>query len=157
MGLDMYLYKDYYIGGNFEHRNVTGTVQFDLNGTALAIPTKEISEVRTLVGYWRKANAIHKFFVDNVMGGKDECYPHQFEPDVLEKLLDLCKQVKKNHKLAPSLLPTQSGFFFGSYEYDQWYFEDIDYTIKILTEVLSKYEQEKNKKIYCDFYYYPSW
>lgn len=37
---------------------------------------------------------------------------------------------------AMKLLPSQSGFFFGSTEYDQWYMYDIDFTIEKILEVL---------------------
>ena len=38
--------------------------------------------------------------------------------------------------VAEELLPSQSGFFFGSTEYDQWYMYDIDFTIEKILEVL---------------------
>ena len=41
-----------------------------------------------------------------------------------------------NPEIAAALLPTCDGFFFGSTEYDQWYMDDINQTIEILTEVL---------------------
>lgn len=37
---------------------------------------------------------------------------------------------------AMKLLPSQSGCFFGSTEYDQWYMYDIDFTIEKILEVL---------------------
>lgn len=37
---------------------------------------------------------------------------------------------------AMKLLPSQSGFFFGSTEYDQWYMYYIDFTIEKILEVL---------------------
>ena len=38
--------------------------------------------------YWRKANAIHKFFVDNAAHGVDDCQPVQVTLDVLKDLID---------------------------------------------------------------------
>ncbi len=43
--------------------------------------------VRAHVAYWRKANAIHKWFVDNCMDGVDECV--WSEPISRSKLLEL--------------------------------------------------------------------
>ena len=37
---------------------------------------------------------------------------------------------------AEELLPTTSGFFFGSTEYDEYYFEELERTEKELTELL---------------------
>lgn len=47
----------------------------------------------TEVGYWRKANAIHKWFVDNVQDGVDDCGYYEVSREQLEELLDICKIV----------------------------------------------------------------
>jgi len=39
------------------------------------------------VGYWRKANAIHKWFVDNVQNGEDDCQRYDVTPAQLTELL----------------------------------------------------------------------
>jgi len=44
-------------------------------------------------GYWRKANAIHKWFVDNVQRGKDDCHKHYVERDKLKELRSVCEKV----------------------------------------------------------------
>ena len=54
-------------------------------------PYKSITEE---VGYWRKANQIHSFFVDKVQDGEDDCdYHHEVTKEVLEELLDTCETV----------------------------------------------------------------
>lgn len=46
------------------------------------------------VGYWRKANQIHNWFVEHVQDGEDDCaYHHECTREVLEELLDTCKTV----------------------------------------------------------------
>lgn len=89
-------------------------------------------EVEFEVGYWRKANAIHKWFVDNVQEGNDDCGDYWVSDEKVDELLDICKKVLDNRELAEKLLPTQSGFFFGGTAYDEYYYEDIENTIKIL-------------------------
>lgn len=51
------------------------------------------------VGYWRKANAIHRWFVENVQNGNDDCdyYPVTF--DQLAALLDVCERVVNTVKI----------------------------------------------------------
>lgn len=119
------------------------------------------------VAYWRKANAIHQWFVNNCGGGVDECQLMEISKAQLETLLFIAKKVKdscvlvdgkinngytfkdgkevpimedgkyiKDSSVAEELLPTTSGFFFGGTEYDQWYLEDIEDTIKQITEIL---------------------
>jgi hypothetical protein len=83
------------------------------------------------IGYWRKANAIHKWFVDNIQGGIDDCEPYVVTKDNLKPLFDLCNEVTANLEKANELLPTANGFYFGSTDYDEWYFEDLKLTVDI--------------------------
>ena len=105
------------------------------------------------VGYWRKANQIHQWFVDNVQDGEDDCdYHNEVTKECLEDLLCICQQVLDNHDLAYELLPTQSGFFFGGTEYDEYYFDDIKDTIEIIKNVLETTDFDKEM-----IYYVSSW
>ena len=90
------------------------------------------------VGYWRKANAIHRWFVENVQNGEDDCGRYPVSREQLEELLEICKDIKNYTEDPETLLPTQDGFFFGSTEYDEYYYEDIDRTIEILERVLAE-------------------
>lgn len=96
------------------------------------------------IGYWRKANSIHKWFVENVQDGVDDCRMYIVSKEALETLLDVCKTVKSkiNHSdflsTAKNWLPTQSGFFFGGTDYDNWYIADIEDTINIIEKVLAE-------------------
>jgi hypothetical protein len=46
------------------------------------------------VGYWRKANQIHNWFVENIQDGIDDCdYHREVTEEDLEELLDVCKRV----------------------------------------------------------------
>jgi len=151
MGLDMYLHRDYAISA-YSSLAKAG----DEGDASLARYSKEFAQAQQLapilgaplpedggtitvswpVGYWRKANAIHKWFVDNIGGGVDECQPMQVSKEQLAELLGLCVRVQNDHSLAGELLPTGSGFFFGSTEYDWYYFADITQTIIILKGAL---------------------
>ena len=181
MGLDMYLTKRKYVK-NWEHDKANQwKVTVSKNGT----PCEEkfsISEVVYDVGYWRKANQVHNWFVTNVVNSDDwhgdESYVTK---DQLKELLDLCKQVKAVAKLEKAkiqngsrgtakgwepimedgetitnpeevheILPTQSGFFFGSTNYDQWYMNDINETIEILEKVMEDQTTDS-------YYYSASW
>ena len=51
------------------------------------------------VGYWRKANAIHRWFVENVQDGKDDCDYYEVSKEQLEELLGLCIKVRDLSKL----------------------------------------------------------
>ena len=97
------------------------------------------------VGRWRKVNQIHSWFVQNCQGGVDECQLTLVTKQKLEELLVICMDVSKNKdniSLAKKELPTQSGFFFGSTEYDEYYFQEIDETIEILKKVIEETDFE---------------
>ena len=105
------------------------------------------------VAYWRKANAIHQWFVDNVQDGEDDCDAHrELTRSDLEELKDLAHEVLCDPDKAEDLLPTQSGFFFGDTEYDEWYIENLKSTIDQLDEII------KNTDFNTEaLYYVSSW
>lgn len=148
MGLDMYLHAKKYIQkvdwNKVNHDNGIGydspTVVYpqfqeivdSANMSDTAVDIYGVS-VEVTCAYWRKANQIHKWFVDNVQQGEDDCDSYYVSHDKLNELLTTCRQALL-HK-DPSLLPPQSGFFFGNTDIDQWYWEDIKNTIKQLKRV----------------------
>ena len=69
----MYLIRKKYVGANLEHRKVKGKIELEIEGKKLPIEFDRLSYIDEEVGYWRKANAIHKWFVDNVQDGNDDC------------------------------------------------------------------------------------
>jgi hypothetical protein len=89
------------------------------------------------VGYWRKANQIHRWFVENVQDGVDNCGEYTVTREKLDELLTNVYYVLKKPEQAKDILPSQPGFFFGQYEYNDWYMQDINDTKHILEEVLS--------------------
>ena len=100
MGLDMYLIRKKYVGAKYKHNNVTGVIDIRTNGKTIPIDFKKVSYIEEEVGYWRKANAIHNWFVENVQDGEDDCREYSVSVEQLQELLDTCKRVLKNHDLA---------------------------------------------------------
>jgi len=145
----MYLTKETYIGAKWEHRNVTGKIEVKACGKPFNIQLNRVSKITEEIGYWRKANAIHAWFVENVQDGDDNCNGHYVDKEDLQDLLDIVNAVLEDHSKAGDLLPTQPGFFFGSTEYDEWYYGDLKLTKEILLEALT--EQGG------DLYYNASW
>ena len=94
------------------------------------------------VGYWRKANAIHHWFVTHCQDGVDDGQTYAVSVQQLKTLRRVCVAVLDNHDLAPALLPTKSGFFFGGTAYDEWYFHKLSDTVKILTDVLESASED---------------
>lgn len=152
MGLDMYLKGRRYISSYSDQdqpmRDGVREHFPELQGGAWA--ENPVQEVTAEVGYWRKANQIHKWFVDNVQGGEDECRPHSVSREDLAQLREVCQTVLANPKKASELLPTGAGFFFGSTDYDQYYRQDLESTVAIIDRALALPEA-------WDFEYQSSW
>lgn len=133
MGLDMYLSKEIYIGANYKHRNVNGVIDLRSGDTPIKVELSKVSSVIEHVGYWRKANAIHKWFVDNVQDGVDDCESYDVSYEQLVELRELC--VKSLEEKTGEYLPPQEGFFFGGTDIDEDYFQDLRNTIEILSSL----------------------
>lgn len=148
MGLDMYLTAERFIW--FDEDQLKEAV-------AKVIP-RAPGEARSIsfdVGYWRKANAIHKWFVDNVQNGEDNCQRYYVSKEQLRELYDTVAIVLAGNGKPEEDLPTQEGFFFGSPAYDEWYMDDLRYTQDILGKILQFLDSKEGK--HWDIYYQSSW
>jgi len=147
MGLDMYLkYRKSFHG--YEHtsdsdekekyHNIIEAAGLD----GMVTSDSPFVEVETTVIYWRKANAIHGWFVNECGGGVDECQSIPVTREQLVKLRELCFEALsipagsslQDH--APTVLPPTPGFFFGSYDVDEWYVSDLERTMREIDRLL---------------------
>jgi hypothetical protein len=153
MGLDMYLTAKKYLWSDKDKElsakiNELVGVKADMenrwNGSSLVVKQIEVDAM-----YWRKANAIHGWFVEQCQDGKDECQESYVSREQLQELVELCHEAldKPDHEV---LEPT-AGFFFGSYEKDEWYYQYLKETIEGITKALTLPEKE------YEFYYQASW
>lgn len=107
MGLDMYLEKRTYVGNKYRMPSKQVKVVIPKNQKGVSFPTEKIESKRITsiveeVGYWRKANAIHNWFVNNVQEGNDDCKDYEVSQEQLKELLDLCNRVLVASKLIKS-------------------------------------------------------
>jgi hypothetical protein len=140
MGLDMYLYASKYTSPAEwrpeDERKKFKDILKAIDGEKFVDTDLPSINIDLKVGYWRKANQIHQWFVDNVQDGNDNCAEYYVDRDKLIELRELCKLALKDKGKAEELLPTQSGFFFGSTEIDEWYWQDVNATIEIINRCL---------------------
>jgi hypothetical protein len=168
MGLDQYLEARKYVSkfdysDGFDNKKIreeyanlsqSAPAGFDKNADFGGI------QVSFPIGYWRKANAIHGWFVENVQGGVDNCQSYYVSREQLVQLAEDCDAVLKvsavsmeNAAATAGLLPVQ-GFFFGSYEMDEWYIDDLKRTVEIVNNALSLFPEDNYD---WSFYYSSSW
>lgn len=79
--------------------------------------------------YFRKVNFLFYYFDQTIKTMHDEWFAF-VRPEDVDDIIDRCEKVLKNENLANELLPTQSGFFFGGTDYDDWYFHDVKDCLK---------------------------
>jgi hypothetical protein len=154
MGLDMYLSKKTYVK-NWDYMKPEELHEITVKKGGVpvsSIKPERISYIIEQVAYWRKANHIHRWFVENVQGGVDDCRDAYLEADTLQELLEVVSKVLDDHELASELLPVQAGFFFGGTDYDAFYFDDLAETKKMLEGILAEEGAEGSA-----YYYHSSW
>lgn len=114
--------------------------------------------VRSVAIYWRKANAIHAWFVDNVQDGVDECQTAPVTREDLETLRDRCTDALNAYRSgnidsATEILEPRSGFFFGTTNLDEWWEQDTERTINEINRVLIEADRIGG----VTFAYHSSW
>lgn len=162
MGLDQYLYaKKYHYA--YDHADEKQKEAYYNLVKAVGLegyktPSSPHLFVKVCVNYWRKANAIHQWFVINCQGGEDDCKEYDIDREKLQELVDTCKEVLK-YKGTPQekekveeILPPTDGFFFGSTEVDKYYWEDLEDTVHSLTAIL-----QDERFVGMGFSYESSW
>lgn len=158
MGLDMYIFHTNRTSHSIDE--LLGITNIgDLNPETLeAQPFLPLREYEYLKGmfsifhegaYWRKANAIHGWFVDNVQKGDDDCGYYELTREDLETLRAACAATLES-KL-PGCLQPRSGFFFGSTVIDDWYWADVRSTIEQIDKLLAM-DWDAHR-----FFYHSSW
>lgn len=164
MGLDMHLEAELYATNGWQPEGapkgqldgIYATFGPASEGWRERYPESSSAYVFFKVGYWRKANAIHGWFVENVQGGVDNCERHRVSREKLEELRAVCAEVLEaspfDADLAAAKLPRRKGFFFGGDSYDEWYLEDLRETVRQIDVALADPMFED-----AEFYYRSSW
>ena len=140
MGLDMFLYAKKH---EFTYEKIKNGDTFEKIVDALDANkfAGDALSVTMQVAYWRKANAIHNWFVGDE---EDNCEPIRVQREHLIRLRDTCKEllIDKDPEKAEELLPPVSGFFFGSIDIDEWYWENVEETATMLDNILTEVPED---------------
>jgi hypothetical protein len=104
----------------------------------------------TEVGYFRKFNALHNWFVNNVQEGVDDCGYYVVPKEKLEQFLQILQALTP--KNCDKLLPTSAGFFFGNTEYGDAYWSDVRSAIEQCSAILKNINFDT-----ANLYHHSSW
>lgn len=103
----------------------------------ITVDKDSIDTINYTYAYWRKANQIHNWFVQNVQNGTDDCGEYEVSGSKLLELVKLCEEVSEVHSTnySDTHLPTVDGFFFGGTSYDDYYYDTTRDTVDMLRNV----------------------
>ena len=153
MGLDMYLYAKKWIWKHKWDEKEWRKLEtlFKKNKHELI---GDADEIRCQAMYWRKANAIHKWFVENIQSSEDDCEAYEVSIDQLKELHRVCKKALEERNMSeyPLSLETTDGFFFGGVDYDDWFWDGVKYTVEHLDALFKRDDLDG-----WDFEYRASW
>ena len=152
MGLDMYLFTIPRIEGmDLEQLLLVdgNLVKWEKEGNELYEKVKgyikhydeygfKWDSIKTEIAYWRKANQIHYWFVENVQDGIDDNFAYEVKRHHAVILYNNCEMILTNKAKAVDVLPTMPGFFWGSTSYDFYYYHEIKRTYDILENLLQQ-------------------
>lgn len=142
MGLDMYLQTV-----KTEHSYPDGTPEAPYQGRHITHITKED------VGYFRKFNALHGYISATATPyGIENCQDVYLSAEYIEETLEMLKDLKAHPEKVAEVLPPTDGFFFGSQEVDEYYWQNVDDAIETFQRILDTVDFTK-----VDVIYYAWW
>ena len=165
MGLDMYLSARKYVekidwnllhaNSDMDYSSATLPKYRDVIAAADMFDVEAANDIYGVsvsvnCAYWRKVNAVHNWFVENVQRGEDDCGEYYVSHEKIKELLTTARQCLFTKD--PTLLPPQEGFFFGSTDIDEGYWWGIKNTISQLNRLVELPDFDR-----LSFYYQSSW
>lgn len=132
MGLDMYLSAKKYLYG-YDEESKDATVSKAIGYMVNVGKELRVNQIRAEAMYWRKANAIHAWFVKHCQDGTDDCNEYYVSREQLKELAHQCRRELCGDG---SDLDPVSGFFFGSVDKDEYYYEELERTAQGIEHLL---------------------
>jgi hypothetical protein len=150
MGLDMYLYKKTNVSEEYSHVGIETDIKVIKKTEDGEVEFKfgKISTITERLLYWRKANHIHGWF-SRKLGGVGNYKPVEVNPDLLVELYDDC--VRATITKDESIFEPTEGFFFGAATIDEWYWDDLLRTIRLIKPEVEKIKELEKHTDYSNF------
>lgn len=161
MGLDMYLFRHkksdinkekldmvaYWRKSNQIHNWFVENVQNNVDDCGCYSVTK--TQLERLLDTCKIINSLNVSYEEQLVEIGTNYTDGKAEP-----IMDFVRTIDNEEIIMQmkQLLPTSSGFFFGSTDYDEYYMYDIEDTIEQLTKVLEETNFEEE-----DIFYHSSW
>jgi hypothetical protein len=101
-----------------------------------------------VMGRLKKANQIHRWFLENIQNGVDDGGFYLIDECQFKKLHKLCVTVDYYPDRAEELLPTLKGFDIGSAKYDEVYFDNLKKALIVFGNINNTVDFEKSDLVY---------
>lgn len=111
----MYLFRQQYANPELKE-----TLKLERAGKVTTIMPERPTLVREKIGYWHKANHIHRWFVEHVQEKRDDCHDHYVGRDQLRRLLKSVIEVLNHSKLVPGKVSAGYQILQNGERQDTW-------------------------------------
>lgn len=145
--LASYVLSDQNIADYIQNSRIYGLLGRPISIQLIPQPlSKNLWMITNEVLYWRKANHIHQWMVTNVQNDVDDCQSYPITQCHIEKFIeDATNAIKDDPE---KYMPCSSGFFFGSTDYNKWYYDELKKSIKQFKQLLKPSVQNDWKIFY---------
>lgn len=109
--------------------------------------TRKTTEQEEDFAYFRKMNALQGYFEQRFnIQNLEKVY---LTMEIIDDILQKTKQVLHTHALAEAIFPVQQGFFYGSYSYDEYYFDSVQEVHDTFQELKRQWKQFSSAYYMC--------
>lgn len=143
MGLDIYFHKR-----NYSDHNPNEPIGKDEEGKNI------YEDMGKDIAYFRKVNFLMSYF--NYLEGEDDnCYYKEIERSEIEDLVEDCDYTLQHKaeilegKMTDIPLEPTGGFFFGSTDIDEYFFDEVKDVMDTFKEVLDNLSEDEQVFMYC--------
>ncbi len=155
MGLDMMIRKEYFVDKD-RHK-----LKIDLDGQEILKNVHGVKITADVI-HWRKLNPIHKWMVDNVQNGEDNCGDYTLSVGNMKALLREIVKCIRYKDIAPEVLPCCDGPHYGLCtdepdEYRRHFEEEYILAVSSIKQLIQDMEEAGASGADIRFYYTSSW
>lgn len=148
MGLDMYMNIKV---SHYPHKGNTTIDLNNLNGSWDTLEFGEFGESNRIdismgVGYWRKANHIHRWFVENIQKGNDDCGDYDVYVEDVEELYTKCMDILKRLHGKKFTITDEHRDFVMKYAEERGV--EVEDTVTFDIEKMEKFYKDSNLRMY---------
>ena len=125
---------------------------------------------RDEIAYFRKVNFLQGYFENKYPDKNLNCEYVRIQKEDVEDIIERCNNIlehvtfsedkslegviwsPKAVEIAKKEMPIKEGFFYGSYEYDSWFFDDVKEVKEVFEKILKETDFDEDTIEYSCWY-----